>query len=397
MFNFGRKKVEESMGAQAMTQDNETHQAEVPMDAAFSTRSRASLVREAHLRAEIQRIAGMKAGEERVLARLDADAIRLQDGDISSSGNAIIHENLIHKRMEIGAHRETLKGYEEAATAREQAIAKLNPSTAEINARTDVQRKAAALVCARAETDTKIDAAVTLLRQLLKGRAQQTSDLADAVGTLALALPPDGLDSQRFEMLLGSLPEDVGSQSEQWAGRFMGRPKGGKPYIVRAENLAVTETLAHAGIYKFGEVIVLGDDEARELLADDYAAPAERAPWRRLWPRIMTVEAFERVKTAAEEKSLAPIEIVFAEDLARDCEDRRYWASNQRRSPVSKRQSAAPANAVEFQSGLRISVKALRRIAGPRVGEMNQPGDVIESIPLAQAWELAEDEAIAAL
>jgi hypothetical protein len=166
---------------------------------------------------------------------------------------------------------------------------------------------------------------------------------------------------------------------------------------VRAEHLAVAETLAHSGIYGFGEVMFLAADEAQELLADDYAAPTPGAPWRRLWPRIMTLEAFERVKAAAEEKKLTPIEVVFGEDLAQDSADRRWWMNNQRRSPVSKRQSATPENTVGFQSGLRVSVKALQRIAGPRVGEMHQVGDVIESIPLAQAWSLAEEGAIAAL
>lgn len=377
-----------------MTQVNEAHGAEKPPVVACSTRSRASLVRGMGLRAEIQRIEAMKAAEKRTLERLGVDAKRLQDADISTDGNAIIHENLIQKRIEIGAHRQTLEGYEEAARERQQAVAKLNPSASEIKARADVQSRALRIVCARGETDSKVDAAVTLLRQLLQDRAQQTAELAEAVRPLELALPPDGLDSQRFETLLGSLPEDIEVQSEKWAGHFTGRPKGGRPYVVRAEHLAVAETLAHNGIYGFGDVIFLAADEAQELLADDYAAPTSGAHWRRLWPRVMTIEAFERVKAAAEERNLSPFEVVFGEDVAQDCKDRRYWMDNQRRSPVGKRQRAPAEGAVPFQSGLRISVKALRQIAGPRVGEMHQAGDVIESVPLAQAWELAESGAV---
>lgn len=379
-----------------MTQVNKAHSTEKPLDAAYSTRSRASLVTEARLRAEIQRIGGMKEAEERILATLEIDATRLQDADISTGGTAIIHENLIQKRIEIGAHRETLKGYEEAAKAREQAVAKLNPSADEIKARVDVQRKAAAIVLARGEIDSKIHAAVGVLRQLLKDRAQQTADLEEAVRPLELALPADGLDSQRFETLLGSLPEDVEVRSEEWAGHFLGMPKGGKPYVVRAEHLAIAEILAHSGIYRFGETILLADAEAQELLADDYAAPAERAPWRRLWPRIMTPEAFERVKAAAEQKGLAPIEIVFGGDLTQDSADRRWWANNERRSPVSKRQSVAPENAVGFETGLRVTVKVLGNVPGPRPGEMHKAGDLIEGLTLAQAWQLADVGAIAA-
>jgi len=364
-------------------------------DAAYSTRSRASLVREAQLWVEIRRIEGMKAAEERTLARLEADATRLQDTDISTAGSSIIHENLIQKRIEIGAHRETLKGYEEAARAREQAVLQLTPSTAELEARAECQRKVQTIARARSQTDLKIDAAVTQLRQLLKGREQQTADLTEAVKPLELALPSDGLDSVRFDALLASLPEDVGALSERWVGHFLGKPKGGKPYIVRAEHLAVAETLAHNGIYGFGEVICLADDEAQELLADDYAAPTSRAPWRRLWPRIMTLEAFERVKAAAEQKKLAPIEIVFGEDLTQDRADHRFWLDNDRHSQAGRRQSAAPQNTVKFESGLRVKVRVTGNISGPLVGEFHQPGDLME-FTVEGAWEMADEGVITA-
>jgi hypothetical protein len=337
----------------------------------------------------------MKAADERTLARLEADAIRLQDGDISSGGDAIIHQNLIQKRIEIGAHRETIKGYEEAAMAREQAIAKLNPSDAEVKARAEAQRKAEAIVCARLRTDLKIDAAVMQLRQLLKDRAQQTVELAEAVRPLELALPADGLDSVKFEALANSLPEDVGARSDHWVAHFLGKPKGGKPYIVRSEYLAVSETLPHNGVYKFGEVIILGDQEAQELLSNDYAAPTQRAPWRRLWPRILTLEAFEQVKAAAEQKKLAPINIVFGEDLTQDSADRLWWTDNNRTSRVRKRQIGAPENAVRFETGLRVKVRAIRNIAGPLLGEFHQPGDLME-FTMAAAWEMADDGAITA-
>lgn len=388
-FNLWRKKAEETMA-----QANELHGTETPLDAAYSTRSRASLVREAQLRAEIQRIKAMKAAEERTLERLGADAKRLQDADISTAGASIIHENLIQKRIEIGAHRETLAGYEEATREREQAVAKLYPSVAEIELRAEVQRKAAAIVCARAEIDSKIDAAVRQLRQLVADRAQQTAALTEAVKPLELALPSDGLDSERFEALAGSLPEDVGARSDYWVGHFLGKPKGGKPYVVRCEHLAVAETLAHNGIYKFGEVIVLADGEAQELLANDYAAPTQRAPWPRLWPRIMTPEAFERVKTVAEQRKLAPIETVFAEDLAQDRADHDFYKRGGG-PPARKRQRAAPENAVRFETGLRIKVKVTGNISGPELGEFHSPGDLME-FTIADAWNMADEGAITA-
>ena len=141
---------------------------------------------------------------------------------------------------------------------------------------------------------------------------------------------------------------------------------------------------------------MLDAEEAADLLADDFAAPTPKAPWRRLPPRVLTVEAFAQIKQKAEERKVCAAQIIFEQDLAQDLRDRQFFKVSMR-SPVGRRQNVTADVDLSPLSTLRVSGRALQNISGPLKAEFHMPGAVVEGLSLVQAWDLADSGALGPL
>jgi hypothetical protein len=358
----------------------------------YSERSRSSIITETRLRTDQSVLERKKAIAERGAADREKEVKRLREASISTN-DSIIDWNFSQALQDLNAKRDIMKNCQEGIEEKEAAIAALPPSVEERRARTEQQASMESLVRTRLETDRKIGAALDALRGLLAEHEMYTGRMGAVATALEIALPTASFD---VAALLAALPEDIIEGSERWAGRFLGEPKGGKTYIVRAECLSVPETLAHHGCYRFGEEIPLDPEEAAELLANDYAAPVHSAPWRRLPARVMTPQDFETAKAQAKQKKVPVVQIIFEQDMVQDAKDRAYYQLN-RVSPVTRRREPPKDGEVVFGSALTVSGRALGNISKPRVGESYKPGEIVEGLTLAQAWTLLNVAALGPL
>ena len=350
----------------------------------YSERSRASIAREVALRAERKTLEDKKAIAERSAGELDEQVKRLRNASLTAQ-DSIVDWNYAQALASRDAKLDLAKNCEEGLREKDAQIAALALTDEERRSRAEQQAEIEGRVKKRLEIARKIGAAVDGLLELLAEHQRQTAELGQAVAPLEIPIPMEGFDAAE---LLRLLPEGLAETSAERAGHFLGQPNGGKVYVVRAEFLEVPETLAHHGVYRFGEEIVLDPAEAAELLANDFAAPTKAAPWRRLPARVMTVDDFKRVTVQAEQKGVAAAQIVFEQDLAQDAADRR-WYLNSGDRPVARRLDASRESKTNLPSAVRVSARALRNVKGPRKDEEHKAGDVIEGLTLNQVWGLA--------
>jgi hypothetical protein len=196
----------------------------------------------------------------------------------------------------------------------------------------------------RLAKDRQADQLLKELREVLRERGQLTAEMAEPLAALQLTILDDGLDTRRFEKLLDSLPDELLSQSERWCGWFLGEQKDAKPYVVRVGNLLAGETLTDNGLYFWGDLIYLNEEQARDLLCDDYYAPTPEAPWRCQSPRVMTIEAYEAAAKTAREKGLSIQEVCFWMDAERNAANKKWFKDNGRRRTVNKQALSAEDN-----------------------------------------------------
>jgi hypothetical protein len=149
-----------------------------------------------------------------------------------------------------------------------------------------------------------------------------------------IELARDGLDAERLDGLLVSLPAEVYSASERWADWCLGREKDAKTYVVTDDFLAIPETLASAGVYRFGDRVELSADQARDLLREDRPNRSADFPWRCLTPSIIPVEEFEAIAAEAKEKEESIEDEFAARDFARDAKRKEeyYQVARERRA-----------------------------------------------------------------
>jgi hypothetical protein len=206
-----------------------------------------------------------------------------------------------------------------------------------------------------------------------------------------LIVTGDRLDNSQFEKLSASLPADLAQQSETWHGSFLGEPKDAKPYIVRVEHLAVLETLAHSGIYHFGETVLLTGEEADDVLCEDYAAGTHEAPWRCEPPKVMTAEAYQAAVVEAQRKGISPVNVCFQADVERDAKEKEWYRRNGSRG-TAKRRTVARENEIVFESAAKVKVKVKGNLSSSP-GTLHTIGEVIE-FPLPDAWKCVDSGSV---
>lgn len=328
---------------QTMTQGDEARTAERPLDVAQSIRSRRSILKEHDLREAIKRVGVAIAVTTRRIGELEP-AIERTTKLVIHEGNSMVRYNLDEMLKDLAGQRDFLKACQNERSSIEAEIAKLAPGPVECKVRLAHQERVASLVGARFEKDREADRLIEELKRVLGERSELTSKMAEPCEALDLEIGADGLDETRFEKLLSSLPDELLTASERWQGWFLGKRNSVRSYVVRAEQLMVAETLVHNGVYHFGETICLNDQEASELLCEEYAAAEPRTPWRCAPPLVMTVEAYQAAVGTARKKGISPQEVCFWQDVERDARNKEWFKNNgssrcKRGSPAVLKQS----------------------------------------------------------
>jgi hypothetical protein len=322
---------------------------------AHRLRSRRSILKEQEFRTAIKKVHAGEAVTERRLTEADAYAARYVKWVIRE-GQEQLRPQLNDAMRDLAIQRELVKACQAQRASLGAEIEKLSPGPEEGATRQHHQEQGRALVNKRLELDRQADGLLKGLREVLAARSQVTQEMAEPIAALDLTISDDGLDTRRFEKLLDSLPNELLPQSERWHGWFLGEQKDAKAYVVRVEHLLVPESLIDNGLYHFGELIYLSEEQARDLLCDDYYAGKHENLWRCQRAKVMTVEAYEAAAKTAREKGLSVEEVCFWMDAERDIENRAWFRRNGARKTMHKRPASAEDD-ITFESTTKVRIK----------------------------------------
>jgi hypothetical protein len=290
-------------------------------------RSRSSILKENELRKVLKKIGTAQAITERRIREGEQRVARLTRA-VVLEGQEAMRGQLDEAMQDVANQHSLIKSCQAQWALTEAEIESLTPTPEQCATRQHQQEQFLGLVNKRLAKDRQGDQLLKDLRQVLHERGQLTVEMQEPITALKLSISDDGLDTRRFEKLLDSFPDEVVSQSERWCGWFLGEQKGANPYVVRVENLLVAETLNDNGLYHFGDLIYLNEEEARDLLCDDYYAGTHEAPWRCQSPKVMTVEAYEAAAKTSRERNLSAQEVCFWMDVERDAKNKQWFKDN---------------------------------------------------------------------
>lgn len=345
----------------------------------YSARSQRSVILESNLRKEIRKVTGTIGRFQRKLPELEASKASITKMVVVED-QSNMQPQLDATLLEIANTHGVIKACEEEKSRTEEAVRKLDPDPVEIQARLIRQRELAALAERRQQQDRKVDVLLKELREALEERAYVTAEMSSAAENLELTIPKDDLE-MRLEKLSASLPADLLTASERWHCWFLGKQDGRKPYRVCEEHLLVPETLAHNGLYHFGDTIQLTEEEARVLSRADRPASKRRQMWTCAPPSVMTVEAFAAAVRTAKEKGVSVQDICFWREVELDAAARERFKVDMKPAPGAKEPVA------RFESTMKVKGRMRARLLRDRQYEV---GDVIELPRQPDAWNLIE-------
>jgi hypothetical protein len=361
-------------------------------DFSFSPRSRASMVEEEQLRVQIETLRGLKAIAERRASEAEIDVKRLEQAIVQNPGESQLQVNLLGAEQAYQGQCGLARRHGQAIVEREEKILRLTPTEVESQARSAKQRQMAEGIEAREETRQEIRRVTDELSRLLSVYDEQTSDMARAAQAISLTMPGNDLEAS-FQKLRASLPAgQLFDTADRQGARFLGRPKNAKPYVVRIEYLAMNETLAHHGIYHFGETIFLEEKEAADLMSTDFSAGTHAAPWRSEPPAVMSPEAYDAMVRTAHERGVTAESLAFWSDAMRDRADKEWYRLNMK-SRAQRRRIVAPENRLVFNSATKIQAKVTGNIS-LTPGSLCRIGEIIELSTVAAAWSASDSGAI---
>lgn len=352
----------------------------------YSNRSQRSMIVESGLRKEIRKIDATIERFRKKLPELEQSKAFLTKLVVVQDQHNM-QPQLDSKLVEIANTQGVIKACEEERERTQEAVRKLDPGPAEVQARSIRQRRLAQLASDRLDRDRKAGGLLKELREVLRERAEITSQMAETATALELAMPKEDLDA-RFEKLSGSVPEDLLTASERRHGCFLGRQNGAKPYIVVDEYFLCAETLAHNGLYKFGDLIQLTEEEAGKLLRADRPAPKgeRRNVWTYAPPSVMTVEAFQAAAKAAKGKGISVETVCFWKEVEYDAVWKNEYKAQNKMSPAATVEPIA-----SFESIMKIEARAKVRMLTDRQHEV---GDIVELTGKPFVWTLVENGSI---
>jgi len=241
----------------------------------YSNRSQRSIIIEAGLRKEVRKTESFIDRFQKKLGPL-AESKAFLTNRIIAHDEHTLQPQLDVTVTEIANVHGVIRAYEEERERTLEAIRKLDePDPVAIQARLTQQRQLARLASDRLDKDRELDRLAKEVRKVLGERKALTEQMQGPAAALELMMPQSDLET-RLAKLADSLPDGLLSTSARWHLSFLGREKDSRPYVVVDEYLLRPETLAHNGLYKFGDTIHLSEEEAGKLRRADRPASDRR-------------------------------------------------------------------------------------------------------------------------
>lgn len=194
--------------------------------------------------------------------------------------------------------KRNISDYQEQIVKAKAKLEKFRQETkAKVPERTKQQNQLAALVAERASNCRAIAKLITSLRMLITDTGSLTTQIKKAAEPLQISAK---WESESLALLSAALPKEFLAESEQWAAWFLGQKEGLQPYVVIADEVFLPETLADAGLHRFGDKVYLRADDAREMLRTDRLQQVGPGQYKLDGPELMTLEDFEMAQFSAE-------------------------------------------------------------------------------------------------
>ncbi len=161
-----------------------------------------------------------------------------------------------------------------------------SPDAVKAAERAQVQSIVAGQIRARLALDKTLDFRLESVRGILAERAALTSEIRKGIDALEFEYG-FGLDEQRFEDLLRTLPREMAGESERFVYWFLGQEQGRTPCRIHGSDIELRETLRAANFFGPDDCPNLAKEEEAEverirILRIPPSPPVEALPTRRL-------------------------------------------------------------------------------------------------------------------
>jgi len=181
-----------------------------------------------------------------------------------SAGRGGSHAILQTFVKEVGEAEQMVAAFKSQVAALQAQIDALMPDAAKAAERAEGQRMLWISVQARLELDRRLDAALEIVRHVLEERKAITCNMREAA--IALDFNRDvGLDGDRFDALLRSLPSEMARESQKWVTWFLGQEDGRTPCTIQGGEAVLPETLASHNAFRSGDCVKLTKAEEAEI------------------------------------------------------------------------------------------------------------------------------------
>jgi len=182
----------------------------------FGERSRKSAAQEAKLQEELGRIIEHIARVQDGLGKWEIERTRTARRLALREPGVFVSEGQLSECLQnIADTKARIEAYKEEKIKTERAIAELQPTAAQIEARRALQKEFSQVAEKRLKKTRTVQEILQQLRVALQDRIELAKKMRTAAEGLECQLSGDALDESRFEDLLNSLPDDLLGASER--------------------------------------------------------------------------------------------------------------------------------------------------------------------------------------
>jgi hypothetical protein len=306
----------------------------------FSPRSKASVIREEQLLAQIARVETQLSFTARKISeeeRTKQITLRQLAQGRRDGWTNITLDNATRDLADLTRRKASLEQFKAELTRTLEAERAIPADRARI------QAQLAALAAERHERDAAIEEAIGQLRGVLEVRGKLSARMSELADKIEFS---GDLDQERFDRLAASLPSILG-ESKQRLEALLGVP--GTARGVARVRLELSESLRSLGIVLPGHELLLTQQEFDALSRADApeanrAAPGTivnagsgREAWRLRPQQVCSVEQFEADKAEAERRGCSVEQVWRAQDEERNAAAAQRYAENEEAAAEERR------------------------------------------------------------
>jgi len=234
----------------------------------------------------LEKVEALIATTQEAVRELET-AVDRKSRQVAVEGRVEFRDGLDQAIAQLTTKRGRLEVFKRERERIKDDIQALLPTEAQNQARKEEQQRFAVLAEKRLHCDRRAHGLIAQLRQVLAERGELSAGMQKSAALFEMPVYGERLGPSALENLLRLLPEDVLAESERWHDLTFGGSRAGKAYVVCVPCLELPETFAHCGIYRFGDMVRLTDEDAAELLSSK---------------SVMTEENWKAVVAAAKAK-----------------------------------------------------------------------------------------------